>query len=309
MNYTLPNPNGLDAYIERAQTRLYNYLLVRWGITDGTKYKSFGRVYRVNTTDGGFVPQGFIAGEKDYVSSNGRGGNGALFFEDKLAALSYFYAVDPINKTDNRDDMAKVELYFFLDLSKITAGGITDAAGQRLDEVAMNDVENFVQNNGCGFTPMGKVRDVDKVLEKFSGTFKKESLDDNMQPRLCFKILLQTPYNPVLFQTPQQPQLQPMQMSLEITISASPNRTTAKTYVGNGKYVWNEYAEGNTLMPIYTDGSPFLAGKNIQLPFVKNDENISLPDFNLSTGIWTLTGDPYGFNATDFIIINLTNYS
>ncbi len=308
MNYTIPNPNGLDYYVQRLQTRLYEYLLNRWGLS-GTPnlYKQFGRVYRINS-ETGYVPMAKLPDVKDYVSSNGRGSNGALFFEDSLAAMSYFYVLDPIKKTNLRDDMAMVELYFFIDLSKITAGGIsqTDAAGQRLDEIAIDDVENFVNNNGCGFSPMDKTRDVDKVLEKFSGSLKKDALNDDMNPRLCFKLTLQAPYNPVLFQTTQQKQLQPMDKLIVLYTKASPD-LTKKIAVGNGQYIYQEYAEGNTLTPVlFGTSTPYLAGKNMLL-FTYNNSVDLVASWDTTTGAWTRTGLPYGFNDGDFSGILFTD--
>lgn len=305
-NYTLTYAYGQDQYIQGVQTRLYNYLLNRWGLSlTPSLYKSYGRVYRVPTVDG-FVPMAYNDTSTDYISSGGAG-NGGLFFEDTLAALSYFYPVDPIRKNEIRDDVVKMELMFFVDLSKITPGGISDAEGQRLDEIAINDVKNFVQNNGCACTVHETVREVDKVLDKFSGAMKKLQINKNMQPFLCFKLLLELRYETTLYNTQQQPQLQPMQKSVVLYIKASPNPANLIS-VGNGLFMYAEYAEGNTLTPlITTSATGYLAGKNMELPFGYNDTNDSLPNYNLSTGTWTKTGIPYGFNDGDYVTLTFTD--
>ncbi|MCD6012884.1 MAG: hypothetical protein K0Q79_2746 [Flavipsychrobacter sp.] len=309
MNYLLDYPYGADKYIQDAQTRLYDYLLNRWGLSlTPSLYRSFGRVYRVHTEDG-YIPQAFNDSSRDYISSSSRGSNGGLFFEDKLAVLSYVYQVDPIRKNDVRDDVLKVEWMFFIDLSKITPGGISDQAGFRLDEIAINDVKNFLQNNGCGFTVHETVREVDKVLERFSGAMKKNALHENMQPKMCFKICAELRYNPQIFTTQQQKQLQPMQKSVVLYIKTSPD-TSLLIPVGDGLYMYQEYAAGNTLKPLVTTSSTgYLAGKNMELPFVYNEQNISLPDFNLSTGVWDRTGlgVPTGFQDGDIVTLTFTD--
>ncbi len=308
MNHLIDYPYGADYYVQQVQTRLYNYLLNRWGLSlTPALYQSFGRVYRVHTEDG-YVPMAFNDSSRDYIASTStRGGNGGLFFEDKLAVLSYVYQVDPIRKNEDRDDVLKLEWLFFIDLSKITPAGITDQAGFRLDEIAINDVKNFIQNNGCACTVHETIREVDKVLEKFSGAMKKNALHENMQPKMCFKICCELRYNPILFTTAQQPQLQPMQKSVVLYIKASPNPATLIA-VGNGLYMYQEYAEGNTLTPLVTTSATgYLAGKNMELPFGYNDTNDSLPNFNLSTGTWTKTGTPYGFNDGDYVTLTFTD--
>lgn len=308
MNHVIDYPYGADYYVQQAQTRLYDYLLNRWGLSlTPALYQSFGRVYRVHTEDG-YVPMAFNDSSRDYIASTStRGGNGGLFFEDKLAVLSYWYQVDPIRKNDIRDDVLKVELMFFIDLSKITPAGISDQAGFRLDEIVINDVKNFVQNNGCGFTVHETIREVDKVLDKFSGAAKRNSLHENMQPKMCFKLGLECRYNPQIFTTAQQKQLQPMQKSIVLYIKTSPD-TSVIIDVGNGLELYAEYAVGNTLKPLLNNGvlTGYLAGKNIQMPFVYNEQNISLPDFNTGTGVWDRTTDG-GFFDGDIITINFTD--
>lgn len=193
--YTLPNPNGLDYYTEAMIARLYTYLITRWGVTSDT-YNCFGRVSR-NKTEDGYIPEYHVLSSNNYMS--GRASNkGGLFFDDTLAALSYIGEVDPMRKNSERDDVTRLELLFFVDLSRITPAGLTteQQGGQRLDEVAINDVKNFVQNNGCGLVVVDTIRDVDKVIERYSGAAKKSTLSENMHPRFCFKLILEIAYNP-----------------------------------------------------------------------------------------------------------------
>ena len=98
-----------------------------------------------------------------------------------------------------------------------------------------------------------------------------------------------------------------MQKSVVLYIKASPD-TSVLIPVGNGLYMYQEYAEGNTLTPLVTTSATgYLAGKNMELPFGYNDTNDSLPNFNLSTGVWTKTGTPYGFNDGDYVTLTFTD--
>ena len=185
---TLPNPSGIDWYVQRQQGRIYDYLSVLWSVDD-SNYNSFGRVYRNNTKDG-YIPEFYNPEKNCYVAGGNENNAGAMFFEDKLAAMSFYGMADPESKNSKRDEVAKVSLMFFVDLSKITPGGLiqTDQQGQRLDELAINDVMNFLQCNGCCFTLTNTYRGIDKVLEQYSGQQKKQALLNNMHPQLCFRI-------------------------------------------------------------------------------------------------------------------------
>lgn len=292
MIFELPYPLGLDYYVSRANKRLFDFLLGLWTI-NGSQYNSFPRAYRnaVAEVGGGigYYYEAFDPTLNKYVCSSGNSTAGGLFFEDKgnVAAVSYWGLRDTIKKTNERDDMAVMEVMFFVNLAKITPGGIADST-QRLDEVAINDVKNFINNNGCGFSVIDTVRDVDKVLERCSGAIKKSVLDDNMQPKLCFKIIVQCPYNPQINIENQPTILMPLQRSIVLYIKTSPD--TSKTIaVGNGLFIYQEYAPGATLQPLYTNSnSPYLAGRNVQLPFMYNDNVlISTPDYNMGTGTWS----------------------
>ena len=185
---TLPNASGIDYYVQRQQERLYAYLKDRWTLTDDS-YNSFGRAYR-NYTKDGYIPEFYNPAKKAYVSGKNENNAGGLFFEDKLGAMSFYGMTDPEGKNTNRDEVAKASLMFFVDLSKITPGGLDTVSqqGQRLDELAINDVMNFLQCNGCCFTLTNTYRGIDKVLEQYSGAAKKQALLNNMHPQFCFRI-------------------------------------------------------------------------------------------------------------------------
>ncbi len=193
-----PYTKGIDYNIQLLATNMYNYLKRRWTITDDTKYNCFGRAYRNNTKDG-YIPEFYNNGK--YVSSNNSNNAGGLFYDDRLAAMSFFGLLDPIRRDHSQTyaaDIVRMELLFFVNLNLITAGGIVDPQGQRLDEECINDVRNFIQRGGNNFEVIEAYRDIDKVLERYSGAAKRDALINNMHPKFCFKIILEVRYNPLL---------------------------------------------------------------------------------------------------------------
>lgn len=305
MLITVPYAYGLDYHVKFLATRLYQWLIPLSGLT-GTPdlYRAYDRVYRNNDRDG-YIPEYF--GNDKYTDGTGSTAKGGMFFESSLAMLSYFGSVDPIKKETNGDYTAKCELMFFVDLSKITPAGITDAQGQRLDDVFVNSVINFIQFNGCTWTIKDVIKDVDKVLDKYSGEQKRNTLSRDMQPKFCFKVVLEIHYNPNLHVSPAtQRQPLPMQRSIVLYIKTNPDLSKLIA-VGNGQYIQEEYAPTNVLIPkLDTASSGYLAGLNTQL-FFYNDQSVSVPDYNQQTGAWTRTGDPYGFNDGDYVKIEFTD--
>lgn len=205
-NFSLPYPVSIDFDIqELIQKPMYNKLLGLWSLDD-TQYNCFGRAYR-NKTDDGYIPEFYNPDvnntNSDYIGSNGVNAGG-LFFEDSIAAVSFFGLLDPIKSSHSQPgatDTAKVELLFFVNLSKITAGGIplNKQLGQRLDEICLNDVWNWLRRRGGSTVEcIERYRDVDKVLERYSGSLKRDTLMKDMQPYFCFKIIFELKYNPLL---------------------------------------------------------------------------------------------------------------
>lgn len=306
MQYTVPNPFGLDYYVELANSRLYGRLKQVWGVND-SNYNSFGRAQRNKSSDG-YIPEYYNAASKGYVSGSGRNNAGGLFFEDSLAVVSFWGLVDPIKRSGNGDSVAKMQVIFFVDTTKITPGAITDAQGQRLDDVCVNDVRNFIQFNGCGFTPGEVYKDIDKVLERYSGGIKKGVLDKNMNKFLAFRVDVEIRYNAALSQSTPVRQLEPMDKLIVLFIKNSPDPTQLIP-VGNGKFIYKEYAPTNVLMPILKDtATPYLAYKNVQMLVFNNGPDL-LANYNQTAGAWDRTGQgtPYGFNDGDFAGILFTD--
>ena len=193
--YILPHPKGIDYWIQALQIRMYAKLCAKWGVGSAS-YNCFGRAYRNNTADG-YIPEFYDPTTGNYVAGDGANNEGGLFYQDTLAAMSFFGLVDPI-KVDDGITTAKVQLMFFVDLSKIKAGGLSDSNGQRMDDACVNDVQNFIQSQGNNLTVHAVYKDIDKVLERYSGTLKKRALKDDMHPKFCFRLDLELRYNTLL---------------------------------------------------------------------------------------------------------------
>lgn len=304
MIYLLPHAHNIDYHIQSLQQRLYDKLCNVWGVNTDN-YNCFGRAYR-NYKDKAYIPEYYDATNNMYVSGKGQNTRGGLFYEDSLAAMSFFDVVDPI-KADYGTHTAMVNLYFFVNVSAITPGALTAQQGQRLDEVAITDVINFIQANGNHFEVMAHHTDIDKVLERYSGDIKIRALNDNMQSKLCFRIELKLVYNPLL-NKPSNSNIRPlteMWRSIRLYIKTTPN-PAALIPVGYGKFIQQEYAPGATLTPMRIgDGNSYIAGRQVEYPFTYNDTPISVPAYNEVTGVWTrqIVDGNGGFNDGDFVAI------
>lgn len=306
MNYLQTNPDGIDAIIQMAQQRMYDlYLIPMLGLTTDNCL-SFGRIYRNQVSDvnkqTGYVPQAFYQGK--YIGASGNSNGNDLFFE-KGKIVSFFYVAGN-KKTVNAGYKADVELYVFADMSLVVPSGITTEQ-QRLDEILLNGFENFITYNGCGFAVTATYFDIDKVLERWTGTAKRNALTRNMsgtsdlnQPSFCaLRLNLEIHYDPLAYQN-NQPQIQnnPRMRNLVFFIKAVPN--PANTYtVGNGVEIYKEYAPGNTLTVTRVDNNrPYLANyDSTMVALTLNGENDPLEAW--SAGVWDRTASN-GFNDGDY---------
>lgn len=304
MNYTLPNPFGLDYHVENAKQFLYSRLCSVWGVDDNS-YNAFGRATRRKTSEG-WQFNFYNPASEQYVNGLGQN-NGQLFFEDTMAAVSFFTTSDPISGK-NGIDRVKAQVLFFVDLAKITPGGITAnvAQGQRLDEVAINDVKEFFRYGaGFNFVVTGDQRGVDNVLKGYAGANKNNLLMLRSDTFLCFAIDLELTYNGIIDNTPNaippiMPQLIPQ--TLILLIKNTPDNT-AKIQVGTNTYIQQQYAPGSSLTPMIAGSSNgFLAGKKVVYPFTYNDGDVTMPNYDEVRGIWTKD-----FADGDYVAITFNN--
>ena len=319
MNYIQPYPFSLDYWVQQAQTRLYNLLYTSpqgFGL-NSSNCNSFGRVYR-NKTNDGYIPEAFYNGE--YIASNGQSVMGGLFFE-KGFFVSFFSLVEN-NKVSNFDYVAKMELIIFADMSIITPSLISTTQ-QRLDEVLLSKVESFITFNGYGFQVKKTTFDIDKVLERYSGTAKKNALNNNLSDSTnalsfcALKLNIELRYDPGQVQT-NLPVFQnnPTVKPIVLQIVTVPDLTKVIP-VGNGQvFIYQQYAPGNSITPMTTTGKPYLEGLLVTLISVNNtQDSLSLEvgaAISANNGVWNspsgtytgnTSGDPYALNNGDFVNI------
>ena len=183
MNNIISILSGIDQPIQKLQSNLYAYLLNKWNLTSDT-YSAYGRSYRNKVTDG-YRPEAFIGG--DYK---------ALVYDDTVSAMSFFALVDPENSVQGYSNET-VGIIFCMNLSKCKPNNNS----QMLDEQAINDVTDFINRSGNGFTLKKKYRYVDHVFDLYSGQWKKDMMDRvSRYPMFCFRLDLTVPYNSSLNQ-------------------------------------------------------------------------------------------------------------
>ncbi len=314
MNYLIPQPLGEDAYVNDLQVGMYANLPARLGL-DASKWNCFGRAYRnyvpkTDTTPAYYLPEYFYNGE--YIAGNGTSNRGGLFFEDGFVVSFFGEREKPMERKASGYNCWYCELIFFIDLSILSPYGITDTANQRIDEIVINIFKNYIESSGCGFHVENTERNIDKVLEMYSGFPKIDSLNKNMQPRLCFKFDLELIYNPILRAMPVPRNLNPMETLIVLFIVNSPDRTgiTKTIPVGDGQYIYQEYAPSDTLTPLLVGtSSAYLAGKPVTyLTFDNQPDTLAIEQgsYSVLNGVWDRTGQgtPFGFNASDFAAIN-----
>ena len=311
MNYTQPYPQDEDYFVEGLQTNAYNDLALQLGV-DKTLWNSFGRTYRDNVTNG-YIYEAFYEG--NYTDSSGSSTQGGMFFESGKM-VSFFGQYDPVKMIKGGYSLSKLEWIWCVDLSLINIPNIT-GTNQRIDAIVMSIVKNYVQQHGFGFNLIDATRDVDKVFERVSGAAKRNSITRNMQPLFCFKLIGEIIYNANLYLNQPVQQLLPMQQNIVLFIKTTPDPTKVIP-VGNGLFIYQEYAEGNNVTPLTTLGQPFLQGLQVTFLSVNNTQDSlafevgSTPtaiNGAYSNGTYTgnTSGDPYALNDGTFIFIQFTN--
>ncbi len=313
MNYLVEQAVDEDAYVNDLQIRMYKDLPDRLGL-DSTLWNCFPRAYRNNTNDpnngsSGYIPEVFYGSQ--YVAGDGTQNRGALFYQEGYV-VSFFGERDSTKRMDSGYNNWPCELTFFVDLSILTPPGINNPTTQRIDSFVINTIKNYIEVCGCGFHVKETVRNIDKVLEMYSGSQRKKALTNNLQPFLAFKFVLELIYNPLLRTFPTPKPLNPMEKLIVLFIVDSPDRTgvTKVIPVGNGQFIYQEYAPSNTLTPVLVGTSTaYLAGKPVTyLTYDNQPDTLAINNSNYSiiNGVWDRTeqGSPYGFNTGDFIGIN-----
>ena len=309
-----PYLQSVDYWIALFQQRFYNnYLLPVLGLND-TNSLCCGRVSRNKVIDKmghGYIPELFYNGQ--YIGSGGESYRGGLFFETGKF-ISFFGFVG--SKKQQGGYIGKYELIVFTDMSIITPSAI-NSSQQRLDEILLAEIETFVTVNGCGFTVKESTFDIDKVVERYSGFQKIDTLKLNMSDSsndssfCALKLILEIPYDPAQIFGNTQPFQNNMQtITLIFFIKNTPNPATVIN-VGNNVSIYQEYAPTDVLTVLRTDNDKaFFTGYTVQSVILNNTpDTLTTMISDNSSGVYDRTGqgDPFGLNDGDFIAITFTN--
>lgn len=171
MNNTLPIIAGVDYPIQKIQDNLYQFAKDTWGVTD-ENFDCWGRTAR-NWKDDGFIPQPL----KECSTKD-------LFYNDKLAGLSFFQVIDPV-KVDGTQTTYNVALYLLLNLDRIKP----DSRGiQRMDMEVVDELCKYLDGQ-YGFAFSEVHWDIDKILSEYSGEKKRSGVVSwNLHPKFCIRI-------------------------------------------------------------------------------------------------------------------------
>lgn len=293
MNNVVAIPEGIDSAIQQVQTLLYDRLILSWGAMglSNTNFQMYGRTYRNYRKDkggnaDGYAPESFIGG-KDYVPD--------MFFDDKLAAIMWFGLNDPETITDQTQHNYKVSLYGFVNLESLKPG----ITAQRMDMAVTNDVLKWLERSM--FKPTAVYRDIDHVLEKYSGALKKLALNQDMQPRFAFRIDMEIALRldnckSVAINYPAY--LNPKMISYKVVFKDVPN-TGLEFPLSNGIPAQFEFPTGSSVT------IPYLAGKIILETQSLNNTIVELT-YNKVTG--TLASPQGGFLNDDVLIIDVNTF-
>lgn len=261
-NNLLPKTFGIDYPIQLLQSWLYEQLYTKWGESGLTSelLQVYGRAYRNNVADRGYVPQAFIEGI-DY--------NNDMFYDDRIGALLWFGINDPTT-VKGKGHTYNVSLYCFCNLDIVKPNNPT----QRMDEQVINDVRNLILPNRYGFFVKGVERDIDRVLNKFSGKVKNDALvKTNDQPKLCFRLDMTNTIDIEAYQECTLPLATPLYFNamtgyIIAQFKDSPNTSVTQTLV-NGVKIQLQYPTGTTLT------IPHLIGRTVFPQLVLDGNNYS----------------------------------
>lgn len=262
MNNTVSHLEGIDLQIQQHQTLVYNRLIFLWGANGLTanNFQMYGRTYR-NYRNGGYVPEWFVQGT-DYTQD--------LFFDDKLAALMWYGLRDP-ETVASEAHTYNVSIFGFVRLDMLKPNNPT----QRMDMAVLNDVHKIADNK-FGFRVTEAFRDIDNVLQRYSGMLKNQALNQDMQPFFAFRIDMENMLwlndcNSARFAYPMQ---MPMVTSYYVVFKDDPD-TTKRQQLTNGAFAQVEFATGNTVTIPYLSGRTWLDiqqlnWSNITIPYSGN---------------------------------------
>ena len=173
-NIIKPNPQGIDVYIQNIQSSLYNEFSTGFGVN----WNSYGRVYRNNTSTGGYEPRPY-SGNGEYILNN--------FFDDSSSGnIVSFFDISESIKFSEGMPTAKVVFYFFCsDITKLNLS--LQGQYDRQDEVIMQPIDTWMQLQ-YGFVLHSKRIGIDTIMKDWIGESSIQTKTQNEQPFFCFSL-------------------------------------------------------------------------------------------------------------------------
>lgn len=172
MNHILSETHNIDTIIQDLQTKLYNYLVIKWG-TD--KIDAYGRVYK-NEKEGKIIPQVYNSTSKNYLR---------VFYNGK----SCFFFVDDDNHPCidyDHEFTTNVKICFMLNLSDLKT------STERVDADVKKDVVTFLTENDAQYRVKDYIKGIDNVFNEFDTSSLKKP---DMQPYHVFAINTEFSYS------------------------------------------------------------------------------------------------------------------
>lgn len=172
-NIIKDNPVGLDVWIQKMQTAIYDKFFVDWNLSEGD-WNSYGRLYRNFDNEGKeYLPYPFLL-NNEYENP--------VLFNDNIKIQTFFDILEDIKITDCCQSSAKVVFYCFCDLVKLFG-----STGDREDETIMQQIDSFVQEY-FGFHLHSKRVGIKTVMKDWSGYAKVSTMEADMQPNFAFSL-------------------------------------------------------------------------------------------------------------------------
>lgn len=170
------NPIGVDLAIEKAQKRLHDELLTKWGINTNM-FLCYGRCYR-NNDKNGVIPEVYSNGEYK-----------ELLLNDNVIVHSFFDIGNVINyETEEHQNSTTIDLVFFVNLNKLYSNNL------RQDEKVRQDVQLIFEGGKNGLL-LQTISIGNQALSEYSG-YKKDAMKfKDMNQYHIFKMTYQLNYD------------------------------------------------------------------------------------------------------------------
>jgi hypothetical protein len=171
MNYIKNNSVGIDFYIQRHQSNLYDKLKSLFNLSD-SDIDIFGRVYR-NQNDDGYTPEAFDINTQEYRD---------VYWDDSKSALA-FYLMKGIRNISGMMVTSDVSMIFMGNIAKLIPGT------QRNDEELRIAIQKLCLYTAFGFEMIGFTTDPNEVFKEFSGAKTVTGMRfKDLQPYHFFRI-------------------------------------------------------------------------------------------------------------------------